>query len=175
MAIWLLMSNRQDVQLLIYGLLIHYAFWLWASYFYMWNDICYGSNPPPVLWLYTMPVVQIVRRNLVPVSLTSYYISHAGKTGTLYRLAYDFMHNICFYMRLNGYTGSVNCLQILYSHSTPASRLNFSFALKRLASLQGETLGPIWHMEYLFVQECWYYMHLPATLKWPVHCTFNES
>jgi hypothetical protein len=114
MAIWLLMSNLQDVQLLIYGLLIHYAFWLWASDFYMWNDICYGSNPPPVLCLYTMPVVQIVRRNLVIVSHTN-YISHAGKTGTWCRMAYGFMHNIFFYMRLNGYTGSVNwspCLQI---------------------------------------------------------------
>jgi hypothetical protein len=44
-----------------------------------------------------MPVVQIVRRNLVIVSLTSYYISHAGKTGTWYRMAYDFMRNMLLY------------------------------------------------------------------------------
>jgi hypothetical protein len=154
MAVWLLMSNLPDVQLLIYGLLIHYVFWLWASDFYMWNDICYSSNPPPVLCLYTMRVVQIVRRNLVIVSHTSYTFHMQGRQG----------HGVGWHMVSCITYASIWGWMAIQDHwiDCLASRLDFSFTL-RLASLQGETLGPIWHMGYLFVQECWDYVHLPAT------------
>jgi len=166
MAIWLLMSNLPDVQLLIYGLLIHYVFWLWASDFYMWNDICYSNNPPPVLCLYTMRVVQIVRRNLVIVSHTSYYISHAGKTGTWCRMAYGFMHNICFYMRLNGYTGSLNWL--------PCLQIGLLFHLE-IGFFTGRN-----RRTYLAcgISVCAGVLGLCAfssNIKWPVHCTLDES
>ncbi len=84
-------------------------------------------------YVYILWLLSRLWGNLVIVSLTSYYISHAGNTGnSWYRMAYDFMLNICFHMRLNGYTGSVNC--------SPCLQIGLLFSLEEIGFFTGRNI-----------------------------------